>query len=79
MKLLLFAALAYQRRLGPWARRLLKELVDKLIAEARQECAGKANAQAVEKALGHFVNNVARVQERPNNHAARHDSLALAA
>ena len=52
----------YKRRLGSWARRLLKDQVAKLIAQARQECAGQANAQAVEKELGYFVNNVARMQ-----------------
>jgi hypothetical protein len=52
----------YKRRLGYWARRLLKDQVEKLIAEARKECAGKANAQAVEEELGYFVNNVARMQ-----------------
>jgi hypothetical protein len=52
----------YKRRLESWARRLLKDQVEKLIAEARQECAGKANAQMVEKELGYFVNNVARMQ-----------------
>ncbi len=52
----------YKRRLSSWARRLLKDQVAKLIAEARQECTGKANAQAVEEELGYFVNNVARMQ-----------------
>jgi hypothetical protein len=52
----------YQRRLGSWARRLLKDQVEKLIAETRQECAGKANDQVVEKELGYFVNNIARMQ-----------------
>jgi hypothetical protein len=41
---------------------LLKDQVEKLIAEARQECVGKSQAQAVEKELGYFVNNVARMQ-----------------
>ena len=52
----------YKTRLGSWARRLLKDEVEKLIAEARQAGAGKANVQAVEKELGYFVNNVARMQ-----------------
>lgn len=52
----------YKRRLGSWARRLLKDQVEKLIAEARKESAGKTNVQAVEKELGYFVNNVARMQ-----------------
>jgi hypothetical protein len=52
----------YKLRLGCWARRLLKDQVEKLIAETRQEGAGKSQAQAVEKELGYFVNNVARMQ-----------------
>ena len=52
----------YKRRLGGWARRLLKDQVEKLIAETRKECADKAQAEAVEKELGYFVNNVARMQ-----------------
>jgi hypothetical protein len=52
----------YKARLGRWAKRLLKDDVEKLIAEARQECAAKPRAEAVEKELGYFVNNVARMQ-----------------
>ena len=52
----------YKKRLGRWARRLLHDKVEQLIAQARQECAGKAQAQAVEKELGYFVNNVQRMQ-----------------
>ena len=52
----------YKTRLGRWARRLLNDKVEQLIAQARQECAGKAQAQAVEKELGYFINNVARMQ-----------------
>ena len=52
----------YKKRLGRWARRLLNDKVEQLIAQARQECAGKAQAQAVEKELGYFVNNVQRMQ-----------------
>ena len=52
----------YKARLGRWARRLLKDQVEKLIAEARRECAGRPQLQAVEKELGYFVNNVARMQ-----------------
>ena len=52
----------YKKRLGRWARRLLNDKVEPLIAQARQECAGKAQAQAVEKALGYFVNNIERMQ-----------------
>jgi hypothetical protein len=52
----------YKKRLGNWARRLLNDRVEALIAQTRRECAGKAQAQAVEKELGYFVNNVARMQ-----------------
>jgi hypothetical protein len=52
----------YKARLGRWAKQLLKDQVEKLIAQARQECLGKSQAEAVEKELGYFVNNVARMQ-----------------
>lgn len=52
----------YQTRLRHWAKQLLKDQVEKLIAQARQECAGKSSAEAVEKELGYFVNNVKRMQ-----------------
>src|SRR5438445_6753027 len=52
----------YKTRLGRWAKRLLKDQVEKLISETRMECAGRSTAQAVEKELGYFVNNVARMQ-----------------
>lgn len=50
---------AQQRR---WAKRLLKDKVGALIAETRQQCAGKPQAAAVEQALGYFVRNVNRMQ-----------------
>lgn len=52
----------YQRRLGSWARRLLKNKVLTLIKETRKECAGRKQSAAVEKALGYFVNNADRMQ-----------------
>lgn len=52
----------YKTRLGRWARRLLNDKVEQLIAQTRQECAGKAQAQAVQKELAYFVRNVARMQ-----------------
>lgn len=52
----------YKKRLSRWARRLLSDQVESLIAQARRECAGQARAQAVEKELGYFVNNVPRMQ-----------------
>jgi hypothetical protein len=52
----------YKARLGRWAKQLLKDKVEKLIAQARQESLGKSQAAAVEKELAYFVNNVARMQ-----------------
>src|SRR5512142_882948 len=52
----------YKKRLGRWARRLLNDKVEQLIAHVRQERAGQANAQAVEAQLTYFVNNVDRMQ-----------------
>ena len=52
----------YKKRLGRWARRLLKDKVEQLITQVRQECAGKPNAQAVEEELTYFVNNSDRMQ-----------------
>lgn len=52
----------YKRRLGRWAKRLLKDKVEVLIQQTRQECAGRPQAAAVEKALGYFVRNVNRMQ-----------------
>jgi hypothetical protein len=52
----------YKKRLGRWAKRLLQDGVEKLIAQARQECAGTARVDAVEKELGYFVNNATRMQ-----------------
>jgi len=50
---------ARQRR---WAKRLLKDKVQALVAETRQECAGKPQADRVEEELGYFVRNVKRMQ-----------------
>jgi hypothetical protein len=52
----------YRKRLGRWAKQLLKDGVKKLIAQARQECKGRSCAEAVEKELGYFVHNVLRMQ-----------------
>ena len=43
-------------------QRLLGHKVEPLIAATRKECAGTARAEAVEKELGYFVRNVARMQ-----------------
>lgn len=53
---------AYKKRQRRWAKRLLKDKVEKLIAETRQECAGLPQEAEVEKALGYFVSNVQRMQ-----------------
>jgi hypothetical protein len=52
----------FKKRLGHWARRLLHDKVEQLMAQARQECAGKTQAQAVEKELAYFVKNAERMQ-----------------
>jgi len=52
----------YKPRLARWARRLLKDQLEKLIAQTRKECAGKSQAPVVEKELGYFVNNLVRMQ-----------------
>lgn len=52
----------YKSRLRSWAKRLLKDKVEDLIKQARQECTGKPQAPAVEKALHYFVSNVSRMQ-----------------
>ena len=52
----------YPARRRRWAGQLLKDGVEKLIAQARKESAGTAREAAVEKELGYFVNNVARMQ-----------------
>jgi hypothetical protein len=52
----------YKKRLRRWAKRLLKDKVQVLIDETRQECAGQPPAAPVEKQLGYFVRNVKRMQ-----------------
>jgi hypothetical protein len=52
----------YKTRLRRWAKQLLKDKVEQLIAQARQECGGKPNAQAVEEELTYFKNNIPRMQ-----------------
>jgi hypothetical protein len=52
----------YKKRHRLWAKRLLKNGVEKLIADSRKECVRPSQAQAVEDALGYFVNNVVRMQ-----------------
>lgn len=52
----------YKKRLRRWAKRLLKDKVQALIKETRQQCRGKPQAAAVEEALGYFIRNVSRMQ-----------------
>lgn len=52
----------YKPRLSRWVKRLLKDKVEALIEQTRQECAGKPQAPAVEEALHYFVSNVSRMQ-----------------
>jgi hypothetical protein len=52
----------YKAQLRRWAKRLLKDQVQALIDQTRKLCAGKPQAEAVEKELGYFVRNVTRMQ-----------------
>ena len=52
----------YKTRLGRWAKRLLNDKVEQLIAQLRKESAGQPQAEAVEKELGYFVRNIPRMQ-----------------
>jgi hypothetical protein len=52
----------YKNRLRRWAKRLLNDKVEQLIAQVRKECASEPHAQAVEKELGYFVSNIPRMQ-----------------
>lgn len=53
----------YKKRRGRWARLLLRDGVEKLIAQARRECKNRPQkSEAVEKELHYFVENIARMQ-----------------
>ncbi len=52
----------YKKRLRRWAKQLLKDKVQVLIAQTRRECTGQPKAASVEDALGYFVRNVSRMQ-----------------
>ncbi len=54
----------YKARRSRWVRRLLGNGVENLIKETRQECASRAQAQAVEDELGYFVDNMQRMKYR---------------
>jgi len=51
-----------QARLSRWAKRLLTDKVESLIAETRHASAGTPQCQAVEEALGYFERNIPRMQ-----------------
>ena len=52
----------YQKRLRKWAKLLLKNGVEKLIAQARAESMGKSCAAQIEEELNYFTSNVGRMQ-----------------
>jgi hypothetical protein len=52
----------YKARLRRWAKRLLRDGVQKLIDDSRRESRGRPQEAAVNSALGYFVNNVERMQ-----------------
>ncbi len=52
----------YEKRQHKWAKQLLKDKVQTLIEQTREECAEQPQAAAVEDALGYFVRNVSRMQ-----------------
>ena len=52
----------YKHRLRKWAKRLLRNGVANLVADARKECAGQPCAPAVEEQLHYFESNVERMQ-----------------
>ena len=52
----------YKRRHGEWAKRLLKDGVQNLIAGTRKECTEDSRIENVEKELFYFVGNVHRMQ-----------------
>lgn len=52
----------YHAQRSRWVKRLLKNGVENLINEARQQCAGKTNQQEVEEQLHYFIHNVPRMK-----------------
>ena len=52
----------FKARLHRWAKRLLKNGVNKLVTDARLESSGSSKAAAVEDALGYFIRNAPRMQ-----------------
>ncbi len=54
----------FKARLHQWAKTLLKNGVNKLVAKTRLDCQGTSRAAAVEQELGYFVSNAPRMQYR---------------
>ena len=52
----------FEKHRAQWKKRLLKDGVQKVIAQARNIASGGSNSEAVEKALGYFERNIARMQ-----------------
>ncbi len=52
----------YRTRLRRWAKRLLQDGVQKLIAQTRQEALAGGRVAAIDAELGYFERNVARMQ-----------------
>ena len=52
----------FQKQRSRWAKRLLRDQVQSLVAETRRAAAGTPQAEAVEQALGYFDRNLARMQ-----------------
>ncbi len=52
----------HKKQYGRWTKLLLKDGVEKIIAQAQDRSKGLACATVVEGALGYFVRNVARMQ-----------------
>jgi hypothetical protein len=52
----------YKTRHHRWAKRLLRNGVEKLIQETRAEAIPRGRSEVVEEELGYFVNNVERMQ-----------------
>jgi len=52
----------YKNRHHRWAKRLLKDGVEALLAQTRREAAAAGRGETVEQELGYFVRNIARMQ-----------------
>ena len=52
----------HKKQYRRWTKLLLKNGVEKIIAQAREQSSGQACAEAVEEALKYFVRNIARMQ-----------------